>query len=189
MTSNRLAFDGEIDFYELARHGRSAGWTPETPSEHPVPLRGAAQSGAFEFIWKAGASTRVRFVHDTVTEVRFIEILGDGTQSVTDHLSTEFNLIDYQACLRKMSEERSETSQEHLLEALGAISPRDFSGDVYAAITEALQHESPIVRAAAVSAAGELSWSEFRRPLQETADHDPDPNLRAFATNTIFTLK
>ncbi|MGO4424961.1 hypothetical protein AB4Z54_41300, partial [Streptomyces sp. MCAF7] len=181
MTEIRMAFTGDVDFELLLQYGRNEGWTAETTGESPIPSGEAAEDGAYFFCWRLDEDGAGRFVDDEVTEVKFFVFSGRVKTSTITRFRLGFPAATYKELLGSVAGDVPREDQDRALETIGAIAPRTYTDAVYEAVSRGLDGDTAAVRTAAISAVMQLSWREFRGPLKRVADHDPDPNNRAYA--------
>ncbi|MFD5031032.1 hypothetical protein ACFWM0_11525 [Streptomyces sp. NPDC058405] len=188
MSEIRLAFAREVEFAELVQHARSRNWTPEMTSEYPVPATNPREADSYVFVWRFEGNGVARFVDDEATEVQYFVLRGEDVRSVAADLADAFPTITHVDCIGVLVGDVSGVERERALETLGVIAPRDYNEVVYQAVSKGLDGDSAEIRAAAISATLQLSWVELRSPLQRVATRDPDPNNRAYASNTLYAL-
>ncbi|WP_143676002.1 MULTISPECIES: HEAT repeat domain-containing protein [Streptomyces] len=188
MIEIRMAFTSDVDFELLLQHGRNEGWTAETTGESPIPSGEAAEDGAYFFSWRLGKGGAGRFVDDEVVEVKFFVFSGEVKTSTITRFRQSFPTATYKEFLDRVANDVPHEDQGRALETIGAIAPRTYTDAVYESVSRGLDGDTASVRTAAISAVMQLSWREFREPLKRVADHDPDPNNRAYATNTLYSL-
>jgi hypothetical protein len=188
MPEIRLAFSDEVGFADLARFAAERDWAAETAAEHPVPGDSPLEEDSYVFVWRLGGTGTARFVDDEVTEVRYLVLQGEDAQASATALAEEFPTVTHQQCLDVLAGDPPDEERTKALETLGVIAPRQYDDAVAEAVRAGLDGHSPLIRSAAVSAAVQLSWAEFRGPVQRVAERDPDPNNRAYATNALYSL-
>ncbi|MFE9888174.1 hypothetical protein [Streptomyces scopuliridis] len=188
MSEIRLAFSREVDFAELVQHARNRNWTPETPSEYPVPATDPREADSYSFVWRLEGTGVARFIDDEATEVQYFILRGGDVRTSAADLADVFPTVTHLDCLDALTGDISGVERERALEILGVIAPRNYNDAVYEAVSNGLDGDSVEIRAAAISATFQLSWAELRSPLQRVATRDPDPNNRAYASNALYTL-
>ncbi|MEW2125923.1 hypothetical protein AB0891_19570 [Streptomyces sp. NPDC007259] len=188
MKEARIAFSSEVAFDRLTHHAQSRDWEAETPSEYPVPGTEPLAEDSYTYTWKTKLNGIARFVDDEVTEVQYFILRGEDSSAEADALSRTFMTTTHTECLESLAGNISAADRERGLEVLGVIAPREFKESVYETVKNGLASDLATVRAAAISAAIQLYWAEFRPSLQIVSTSDPDPNNRALSSNALHAL-
>lgn len=184
----RAALEDFEDFSQISGYAANQGWEPVTPAEHPTPSDDPLEVEAYSYEWRTNGNSRARFVDDEVSEAQFVEFNGDRAALDLEAFSRAFSVLDHRKCLQNLTTQVDDSSRARSVELIGLIAPREFDAEVFRTILRELDAESLIVRAAAIGAAAQLSWSEFRAPLERVKETDPNSNNRSYATNVLYSL-
>ncbi|TYB62830.1 hypothetical protein FXF51_25810 [Nonomuraea sp. PA05] len=153
--------------------------------------RSAARGGdgeTYEAIWAVDGNTTFRYVEDVTSGEALCQLLGSAREPVAEALRQIESRLDAWTQRELLEAVKAASTPYEMVQALfrlslGAPITLDdthlgtLSLRFGAAIDEAVRHEHPMVRAAAVRATAYMEWPVLRLIVQEVAERDSDSRV------------
>jgi hypothetical protein len=161
--------------------------------EQVAPEAGIPQQLVFSKGGKRETNSTLHLVRDPI--VGFAYILARGREAVdaigelrrTVPLFSDDEILE-SARKAAVSSEMALDDRTLAVARLAVASPTDFEPLYFEAFRAALASPEPAVRRAAVWHTGYPGWPQFRGPLEQIRDADPEPELREAATKMLDAI-
>jgi len=185
----RIAFHDVVYFDQLTEFANREGWRGETPGGQPVAGAAPEEVESWRFRWRTPDGAHVDFIDDEAIECQFLYIEERAADSVEPAVRESFDVLDVMEAAQGYLADPDREQRERFLRIIAGILP-DHEDDetVTGVIMDGLHDTAPMVRLAAIIAAGESHLPLFRERLETLAAHDPDPNFRRLAKNSLDQL-
>lgn len=142
-----------------------------------------------EWVWAtADRQTAISYVDDQAIGLRYLAIQGRDRTGLADAFRAELPIVDKSTVLGILSTAPTPNDIAGSLYLVGAFA-NEFDADVFAAIEEALAHDSPRVRQAAIFAALMAEWSELEPALARLEAREPESDVREMARTALEHLR
>lgn len=184
----RIAFRDIVYFDQLTEFADREGWQSETPGGQPVAGTTPEEVESWHFQWRTPDGAQVDFIDDEAVECQLLDIEERATGAVEPAVRESFDVLDATEAAQAYLADPDREQRERFLRIVAGVVPDQEDEIVASVIMDGLHDTAPMVRLAAIIAAGESHWRRFRERLETLAAHDPDPNFRLLAKNSLDQL-
>jgi hypothetical protein len=136
------------------------------------------------------SSTSVSLVGDDVAQTLYLAIEGgdlEEVRAIARAANTRLPIVPFDELLSDASTRYR--SQPNLLIRLALGTTPVANTEALDLFSKAVRDTDPSVRKAAINALGLTQWVRAFDPLEDRTANDPEPELREFATLTLYSLR
>jgi len=185
----RVAFRDTVYFDELTEFAERAGWEEQTPGGEPVQGTEPHEFETWHFRWQTSDGAPIEFIDDESIECQLLDIDERAADTVEPAVRRSFEVFDATEAAEAYLADSDKEHRERFLRMIAGVVPRREDEVLADVIMDGLHDNAPMVRLAAIIAAGATRWSRFEERLTTLSTHDPDPNFRLLAKNSLKELK
>jgi hypothetical protein len=138
----------------------------------------------------AGSSTTVSLIGDDIAQTLYLAIEGeqlDEVRTIARVAESRLPVASFAALLNDANGRYR--NEPHLLIRLALATTPVTDTNALVLFVRAAKDADPAVRKAAINALGLTQWLRAFDPLEDREANDPEPELRAFARQTIYSLR
>ncbi len=132
--------------------------------------------------------TGIHYIEDFYINARYILILGKNKDKIAGKIRASletYSTYDLQNKLEKVTEKNECIN---VILRLSAASTQDYELKIFYDLKTMMYASDVDVRKAAIFSTTYLGWQEFREPLEELKNNDPDISVQKFAVVNLASL-
>jgi hypothetical protein len=180
MTETRLIAKDSVPPEQFTDVATRAGWK----LNHRATRVGQKQESP-RFVWN-GEDGTISLVKDVVLDVDYFAIDTPDPVTAKATLSNSFRCYDTIEIIEMARNASSSVERAHAFTLLGAAKYIEYNKDLFGLLTERIRQSDPVDRAAAVFAAGRLSWRQLRPVVAEAVESaDTESSFYSYSDNIL----
>ena len=132
--------------------------------------------------------TAIHYIEDFYINARYILIRGKNQDKIAEKIRASletYSTYDLQDKLEKVTEKNECIN---VILCLSAASTQDYEPTIFHDLKTMMYASDVDVRKAAIFSTTYLGWLQFREPLEELKNNDPDASVQKFAALTHASL-
>ncbi|BAZ12419.1 hypothetical protein NIES4071_42500 [Calothrix sp. NIES-4071] len=132
--------------------------------------------------------TGIHYIEDFYINARYILIRGKNQEEIAEKIRASlatYSIYELQEKLEKVTEKKECIG---VILRLSAASTQDYEPKIFHDLKTMMYDSDADVRKAAIFSTTYLGWQEFREPLEELKNNDPDASVQKFAAVNLASL-
>lgn len=132
--------------------------------------------------------TGIHYIEDFYINARYILIRGKNQEKIAEKIRASLETYSTYELQEKLEKVTEKNECINFILRLSAASTQDYEPKIFHDLKTMMYASDADVRKAAIFSTTYLGWLQFREPLEELRNNDPDASVQKFATVTHASL-